>query len=142
MRNMMNHHDRLQRIEAWLQFLLSVQYPGEYDYWGEKIPKPKPPLQNQRRVVTEAGGMSNITTPLWLIMENAFLEGRQPGFNDRYGYAAEIRAVTDWLVPKQMEPKQSAMPLSDWCQQVAAWEARQAIRQRLLDEARRAEGWE
>ena len=38
-----------------------------------------------------------MSQPLWRVMEAAFLDGRSPGFNDCYGYAAELRAVADWL---------------------------------------------
>jgi hypothetical protein len=35
--------------------------------------------------------------PLWWVMQGAYFEGRNPGFSDRHGYAAEIRAVADWI---------------------------------------------
>jgi hypothetical protein len=35
--------------------------------------------------------------PLWRVMEAAYYEGRDPGNNERHGYAAEIRAVRDWI---------------------------------------------
>ncbi len=35
--------------------------------------------------------------PLWKVMESAFIEGRNPGYCDRRGYAAEIRAIAEWL---------------------------------------------
>lgn len=38
-----------------------------------------------------------MSEPLWERMQAAFLEGRKPGHCDRLGYAAEIRAVADWL---------------------------------------------
>lgn len=44
---------------------------------------------------------TNNRSPLWMTMQLAFFEGRNPGLNDRYGYAAEIRALRDWLVPEE-----------------------------------------
>jgi hypothetical protein len=38
--------------------------------------------------------------PLWEEMQAAYFKGRNPGLNDRHGYAAEIRALRDWLVPE------------------------------------------
>ncbi len=38
-----------------------------------------------------------MSKPLWKLMEAAFLEGRKPGHCDRLGYAAEMRAVAEWL---------------------------------------------
>lgn len=37
------------------------------------------------------------TKPLWRVMEDAFLCGRKPGFADRMGYAAELRAIAEWI---------------------------------------------
>lgn len=42
--------------------------------------------------------------PLWWAMQGAYFEGRNPGFSDRHGYAAEIRALRDWLVPEEQPP--------------------------------------
>ena len=69
--------------------------------------RPKPPTMAERGLsVLDACG-DNIgpaneqelpaPSPLWQAMEGAFLEGRTPGHCDRLGYAAEIRAVRDWL---------------------------------------------
>ena len=33
--------------------------------------------------------------PAWKVLEKAFLAGRSPGHNDRFGYAAELRALAD-----------------------------------------------
>jgi hypothetical protein len=35
--------------------------------------------------------------PLWEEMQAAYFKGREPGLNDRHGYAAEILALRDWL---------------------------------------------
>lgn len=43
------------------------------------------------------------STPLWKVLEAAFLAGRSPGYSDRHGYAEEIRALADWLVPEEEE---------------------------------------
>jgi hypothetical protein len=74
--------------------------------------------------------------PLWRVMEGAFLEGRNPGFSDRHGYAAEIRAVANWLVPEEVKPN------DEFCippVHSMLWQRRQALRHRLLAEADRAE---
>lgn len=34
---------------------------------------------------------------LWQMMEKAYFEGRNPGYNDRHGYANEIRAIRDYI---------------------------------------------
>jgi hypothetical protein len=65
-------------------------------------------------------------------MEAAFLAGRTPGFNDRFGYAAEIRALADWLVPE--EPMGDVLQVSTIMR-----DERQRLRQVLLAEAKRAE---
>jgi len=36
-------------------------------------------------------------SPLWEVMQRAFLDGRSPGLSDRFGYAAEIRAIRDFI---------------------------------------------
>jgi len=69
---------------------------------------------------------------LWRAMEAAFLAGRTPGFNDRFGYAAEIRALADWLVPE--EPMGDVLQVSTIMR-----DERQRLRQVLLAEAKRAE---
>jgi hypothetical protein len=86
--------------------------------------------------------------PLWLAMEEAFLAGRQPGFNDRFGYAAEIEAIRDRIVPEEPEPtsltgvssRTSRIPhdVFLWCR----WDERQRIRARLTAEAEKARAGE
>jgi hypothetical protein len=39
----------------------------------------------------------HLPPPLWSTLEKSFLSGRSPGFNDRYGYAAEIRAFSSYI---------------------------------------------
>lgn len=70
--------------------------------------------------------------PLWEVMQGAYFEGRNPGFSDRHGYAAEIRALRDWLVPEESMPSDE---LSSWDR---LWE-RQRLRALLTAEAERAE---
>lgn len=36
--------------------------------------------------------------PLWEVMQSAYFKGRDPGFSERHGYAAEIRALRDWIL--------------------------------------------
>jgi hypothetical protein len=58
---------------------------------------------------------------------------------DRYGYAAEICALRDWLVPEEPQPQQSAMAFSDWNLKIEVWDDRQRLRALLTAEADRAE---
>ena len=39
----------------------------------------------------------HLPPPLWSTLERAFLQGRSPGLNDRYGYAAEIRSFSSFI---------------------------------------------
>ena len=53
--------------------------------------------------------------PLWEVLESAFLAGRSPGYNDRFGYAGELRALADvveWRGDKglDLDPGETA----DW----------------------------
>jgi hypothetical protein len=70
--------------------------------------------------------------PLWEVMQSAYLAGCKPGFTDCHGYAAELRALADEVVPEH---------LCDACDE---WDHRaiacDVIRQRLLDAANEAEG--
>jgi hypothetical protein len=50
----------------------------------------------------------------------------------RKGAAAALRAAADQVVPDEPEPKQSAMPFSDWNLKVERWDARLLIRRELL----------
>lgn len=77
--------------------------------------------------------------PLWMTMQLAFFEGRNPGLNDRYGYAAEIRALRDWLVPEEIEPT-GMRPCGDtYSAQSIKRGERQRLRALLTTEADRAE---
>lgn len=54
-------------------------------------------------------------------------------------YAAEIEALADVIVPEEEEPYKSDYDCEwDHGRQYHMWQQRQQIRQRLLDEARRA----
>jgi hypothetical protein len=72
--------------------------------------------------------------PLWQVME---LACRLAPNDYRAERAAEIRALTDWLVP---EPEEPGFTASD--EAFAIWEERKAVRKRLLAEAERAENKE
>jgi len=64
---------------------------------------------------------------------------------DRLGYAAEIRAVADWLVPEEADPPvESETTKFPWppayqAMSDAQWEMRQSLRAKLLTEVDRAE---
>lgn len=77
--------------------------------------------------------------PLWWAMQGAYFEGRNPGLNDRHGYAAEIRALRDWLVPEEAEPT-GMRPCGDtYSAQSIKRGERQRLRALLTTEADRAE---
>ena len=78
-----------------------------------------------------------VDQPLWLAMEEAFLAGRQPGHCDRLGYAAEIEAIRDRIVPE--EPVE--IPVSHLVRDLvdrALLRERQSIRALLTAEAEKA----
>ena len=86
--------------------------------------------------------------PLWWIMQEAYFESRKPGHCDRLGYAAEIRAIADWLVPEEPEPPLGVVPKSeinkciDEHSEWREWFVRGCLRTELLAEADRAEAGE
>ena len=61
-------------------------------------------------------------------------------WTDRHGYAAEIRAVRDWLVPEEKQPpqRQDTGGWNSWHDKLC-WDERQRLRALLLAEAQRAE---
>lgn len=44
-----------------------------------------------------------MSKPLWNLMQAVYFNGRNPGFSEAHGYAAEILAVRDWLKAKLPE---------------------------------------
>jgi hypothetical protein len=70
--------------------------------------------------------------PLWEVMQSAYIAGCTPGCTYRVGYAAEIRAIADAVVPE--EPH-----IPSEITAVILRAQRQRIRARLLAEAERAE---
>jgi hypothetical protein len=82
--------------------------------------------------------------PLWRIMEAAYFQGRKPGYCDRLGYAAELLAIADWLVPEEppyaalFPGERNAIDIANHGQR----SQRQALRAKLLAEADRAEAGE
>jgi hypothetical protein len=73
--------------------------------------------------------------PLWAAMCNAYLIHNRWNAtveSDAAAWAAEIRAVADWLVPDEG-------PRPGLSYAGTRWEVRQELRQRLLAEADRAE---
>ena len=77
--------------------------------------------------------------PLWEVMRHAY-DQRSPESDDRtddrLGYAAEIRALADWLVPEEKPP--GVYNSSSY----TAFRTREGLRHRLLAEADRAEAVE
>lgn len=80
--------------------------------------------------------------PLWQVMHTAHNKVADPfGCAMRAAYAAEIVALTDTILPEELEPPcgerkpwpQAYQQMSD-----AKWEQRQQLRQLLLDEAAKA----
>jgi hypothetical protein len=71
--------------------------------------------------------------PLWRVMHKAHMDADP--FNNTKGYAAELRAIADWLVPE--EP----MIIEGGRSYELAWlvSERERLRLLLLDEADKAE---
>jgi hypothetical protein len=74
-----------------------------------------------------------MSTPLCEVMQAAYFEGRRPGLSELHGYAAELRAIADAVVPHREFPD-----AADDIQK-GIWLAQNRIRVRLLDEADAAE---
>lgn len=81
--------------------------------------------------------MTEQKPPLWEVMQGAYFEGRNPGFSERHGYAAEIRAMRDWLVPEHCDLPVPARPHEPG--DVIRSEQSQRLRALLTAEADRAE---
>ena len=78
--------------------------------------------------------------PLWEVMQGAYFEGRNPGLSERHGYAAEIRALRDWLVPEEPPPHRGMRPGgTNLTYQETLSVERQRLRALLTAEADRAE---
>lgn len=81
--------------------------------------------------------MSNETRPpLWRVLKEAY-EAEDVAECDRHPDAAMIRALADWLVPEVPYPGRA---VSDY--EHAAWVERDALRDILLKEVKRAEAGE
>ena len=87
--------------------------------------------------------------PLWRKMEVAYRESEKPGgvenWLSEHGYAAEIRALADWLVPDEPDAPRSTDGSWNAAVQMgsdAIWMQRQHLRKLLLAEADRAEAGE
>lgn len=88
------------------------------------------------------------TPPLWRVMQEVFANdvgeiddgyGTIFGDPDHTTWAAELRAVADWLVPEEPNlTREEAAELVLWSE----WMARIRLRDRLLAEAARAEAGE
>jgi len=81
--------------------------------------------------------------PLWEVMQSAYLAGRKPGFTDCHGYAAELRALADEVVPEEPEPPSTdhhPWPGAYQLMSDSRWEQRMATRALLLKAAAEAEG--
>ena len=94
--------------------------------------------------------MTQEREPLWQSMRHAYDQSSVPDellesadaydcLTDRYGYAAEIRALQRYILPEEAPPQQSAMVFSEWNLRMEAWEERQRLRDLLTAEAERAE---
>jgi hypothetical protein len=71
--------------------------------------------------------------PLWRVVRNAGQHARIDWEHvDGTRYAAELRAIADWLVP---ERDSESLPLEEQ----VAWAVHYTLRQRLLDEADKAD---
>jgi hypothetical protein len=75
--------------------------------------------------------------PLWRVMDTAIAEAQMDARATSL-YAAEIRAVRDWLVPDGQEPSEHLFD-GDSNPQWDRWKERQRLRALLTAEADRAE---
>ena len=73
--------------------------------------------------------------PLWRVMHDAFLSSTLSGEEGHQGFAAEIRALRDWLVPEEPEPE----PGDRYEQRHIIWRHNHRLRAQLTAEAERAE---
>jgi molybdopterin converting factor small subunit len=87
--------------------------------------------------------------PLWQVMRHASQHSRINWEHmDTFKYAAEIRAIADWLVPEEDEPSLGAVAKSqinkciDEHSEWREWFVKDCIRAELLAEADRAEAGE
>ena len=85
--------------------------------------------------------------PLWRAMDLAYdrsvAPDGEPMWESYHGYAAELRAIADWLVPEEPRPKtDDALSPGDWGAKITRWLANQEKRNLLLAEADRAEAGE
>ena len=79
--------------------------------------------------------------PLWEVMRDAYKESDDGTRNDwkmRHGYAAELRALVDEVLPE--EPWPQAPPLFHLNERRIEWRQRIAIRAKFLQAAAEAEG--
>lgn len=80
-----------------------------------------------------------MTEPLWKVLETAYFKGRLPGFAEGPGYAAEIRALRDWLVPEEPGPTGMQTASHSYSARELERKERQRLRALLTAEAERAE---
>jgi hypothetical protein len=90
--------------------------------------------------------------PLWRVMWAAYDESQPDAFRDdpgsdapmhsihREGYAAEIEALRDYIVPEELEPYMTAWPDPACLKRHSGWAERQRLRAILTEQARIARG--
>ena len=88
--------------------------------------------------------------PLWRLMQNAYDQSSVPDellesadaydcLTDRYGYAAEIRALRDRILPPEPPVELPEYPDPIEAASWGGWKARENLRALLTAEAERAE---
>jgi hypothetical protein len=86
--------------------------------------------------------MAEQQKPLWRVMQDAFTDATIMHGYGRHGYAAELRAIADVVVPEEPKPDLYIGTDMGWMVNAPAtykWEQRMATRALLLAEAERAE---
>jgi hypothetical protein len=81
---------------------------------------------------------------LWRVMHDAYLKPNLSGPRGHLGFAAEIRALADWLVPEEPPINLGDINMRD-ISEISRWfqrDERQRLRLDLLAEADRAEAGE
>ena len=132
-------------LEEWIDGYLISDYADECTDAAYKL------IECARAALAEPQqGAPSVTLPLWRVMRHAYDQSSAPTaladaadpetgdcLTDRYGYAAEIEALRDYILPPEPEPWLVDSPESMNSIAVTAMYAeRQRLRALLTNEAR------
>jgi hypothetical protein len=125
-----------------VETMLHVGETGEItgDGTGEALPDMDGPLQRQIRSSGESPAETQ-AGPLWWLMRAAYDQSLPPGgaiWRDQDGYAAEIQALRDWLLPDAPRPVDPLTPQE--ADALIRWDERMELRCILTRQAGLARG--